>query len=80
MQEPAGAHPNSPGRRHRPERKVEEYRAYLVDQDGHFTGRIDLLCRDEHDARQRAKQLVDGHAVELWQGDQRIERFEPPPR
>jgi len=59
---------------------VQEYRAYIVDQDGHVTGRIDLLCEDEDAARQRVKQLVDGLAVELWQGNQKIERFEPPPR
>lgn len=70
----------STGRRHRPESKVQEYRAYIVDKDGHVTGRIDLLCENEDDALQRAKQLVDGHAVELWQGKQKIERFEPLPR
>ena len=59
---------------------MQEYRAYIVDQDGHVTGRIDLLCEDEDAARQRVKQLVDGLAVELWQGNQKIERFEPPPR
>lgn len=67
--------------RHGPERKVQEhqeYRAYLVDQNGHVTGRIDLVCQDEDTARQRAKQLVDGHAVELWQGDHKIDRFDPP--
>jgi len=30
-------------------------------------------------ARERAKQLVDGHAVELWQGDRKIDRFDHPP-
>ncbi|MCJ9728967.1 hypothetical protein [Bradyrhizobium sp. PRIMUS42] len=59
---------------------MEEYRAYIVDKDGHITSRIDLLCEDEDSARQRAKQLVDGHAVELWRGNAKIEQFEPPPR
>jgi len=35
------------------------------------------MCEDEPDARQRAKQLVDGAAVELWEGPRRIERFDP---
>ncbi|TGN90920.1 hypothetical protein EOW77_0003550 [Bradyrhizobium yuanmingense] len=61
-------------------RKVKEYRAYIVDKDGHVTGRIDLICEDEDVARERAQQLVDGHAVELWQGTQKIDRFDPPPR
>ncbi|MFK4385160.1 hypothetical protein [Bradyrhizobium sp. USDA 223] len=59
---------------------MQEYRAYVVDQDGHFTTRIDLVCADEDSARERAKQLVDGHAVELWQGNRKIDRFDPPSR
>ncbi|MHC4054141.1 hypothetical protein [Bradyrhizobium sp. 25ACV] len=59
---------------------MQEYRAYLIDQAGHITGRIDLICEDEDAARHRAKQLVDGHAVELWCGKEKIERFDPPPR
>ncbi|UPK31322.1 hypothetical protein IVB26_40475 (plasmid) [Bradyrhizobium sp. 195] len=64
----------------RPERKVKEYRAYIADKDGHIASRIDLVCEDEDSARQRAQQLVDGHVVELWRGNEKIERFEPPPR
>jgi len=60
--------------------QVQEYRAYIVDQKGHITSRIDLLCENVEEARQRAKQLVDGDAIELWQGNQKIERLEPPPR
>ena len=37
--------------------------------------RHDLLCADEAAARERAKQLVDGHDVELWQLDRRIAVF-----
>ncbi|RXG86196.1 hypothetical protein EAS61_34025 [Bradyrhizobium zhanjiangense] len=59
---------------------MQEFRAYIVDQSGHVTGRVDLICADEESARQRARQLVDGHAVELWQGNHKIERFDPPPR
>jgi hypothetical protein len=32
---------------------------------------------DEMEARRLAKIAVDGHAVELWQIDRFIERFEP---
>ncbi|UPK28401.1 hypothetical protein [Bradyrhizobium sp. 195] len=57
---------------------MQEYRAYVVGHDGHFTARIDLVCADDDSARERAKQLVDGQAVELWQGNRKIDRFDPP--
>lgn len=56
---------------------MQEYRAYVIGQDGHVIGRIDLQCADESEARRLAKSAVDGHAVELWQRDRFIERFEP---
>jgi hypothetical protein len=54
-----------------------EYRAYVIGADGHIQLRVDLVVPDETTARKRAKQLVNGHAVELWEGATRIERFEP---
>ena len=53
---------------------TQEYRAFIIGRDGHVVYRVDLLC--SKDARQRAKQLVNGHAVELWEGARQIERFE----
>jgi hypothetical protein len=56
---------------------AQEFKAYMIGPDGHISRRIDLLCDSEDDARQRALQLVDGHAIELWQGDRRIAVLEP---
>ena len=56
---------------------MEEYRAYVIGQDGHIINRIDIPCSDEGEARRLAKNAVDGHAVELWQLDRFIERFDP---
>lgn len=56
---------------------MREFRAYILDEDGHITFRIDLQVRDEAEARERAKLLVDGHAVELWEGSTKLDRFEP---
>jgi hypothetical protein len=39
--------------------------------DGHVQRRIDLVA-DENTAKEQAKQLVDGHDVELWQLDRKI--------
>jgi hypothetical protein len=43
------------------------YRAYILGPDGHVQGRVDLLCENDAVAIQLAKQLVDGHDVELWE-------------
>jgi hypothetical protein len=56
---------------------VEEYRAYLIGPDGHIINRVDIRASDQQEARRLAKRVVDGHAVELWQADRFIERFEP---
>jgi hypothetical protein len=56
---------------------MHEYSAYVVGHDGHITQRIDLLCADEADAYQRARELVNDHAVELWQLGRLIATFVP---
>ncbi|MDA9482967.1 hypothetical protein XI07_13200 [Bradyrhizobium sp. CCBAU 11445] len=56
---------------------MREFRAYIIDGEGHITLRIDLEVQDEVEARERAKLLVDGHAVELWEGATKLDRFEP---
>lgn len=44
---------------------MPEYRAYFVGGDGHFTGFEEMVCDDDAAALERARQLVDGHDVEL---------------
>lgn len=56
------------------------YRAFIVDEDGHVQNRVDLVCEDEVEARRLAKRLVDGHDVELWQLDRKIETFRHSPK
>jgi hypothetical protein len=58
---------------------MAEYRAYIVGQDGHFAGCEHMLCPDDFEAINRAKLLVDGHAVELWSGPRFIIRLDPEP-
>jgi hypothetical protein len=45
---------------------MPDYRAYLVGLDGHFVKCEGFSCQDDSQAVARAKQLVDGHDVELW--------------
>ena len=59
-------------------RSMREYKAYFIGPDGRIAGRVDLVCADDDEARERAKDLADSQPVELWQLDRMIERFEPP--
>ena len=38
---------------------------------------IEFICANDEDAKAHAKQLVDGHAVELWEEARMIGTFEP---
>jgi hypothetical protein len=51
---------------------VPDYRVYTLGEDGHIKGRTEIRCPDDEAALEHAKQLADGHAVELWEGDRRI--------
>jgi hypothetical protein len=54
---------------------MDGFYAYIVDPDGHVVSRVDLALENEEAAKERAKQLVDGHDVELWQLDRKIATF-----
>ena len=55
---------------------VNEYRAYTVGGDGHITASRAFKCVDDSEAIVWAKQLVDGHDIELWSGDRFVIRLE----
>jgi hypothetical protein len=52
------------------------YRAYLIGRDGHFMKAVDLVCDDDDGAKKCARQMVDGHDVELWEHDRRVAKFD----
>ena len=54
---------------------MAEYRAYLVDSDGHFSEAVPLICADDAEAMEKAKPLAVGHDVELWQLDRKVLRL-----
>ena len=54
---------------------MPDYRAYIMGPDGHVQNRVELRCDDDVEAIRLARQLVDGHDVELWQLDRHIETF-----
>lgn len=56
---------------------MAEYRAFMIGIDGRFLRAVELVCPDDDAAEEYARQLVDGHDVELWQGDRKITTFKP---
>ena len=58
---------------------VPEYRVYFVGPDGHFLNFKPLICGSDDEALAEAKQLVDGHAVELWSGERFITKVKHEP-
>jgi hypothetical protein len=57
---------------------MPEYRAYKIGHDGRFFGAVELVCADDAEAMEQAKQLVDGHDIELWQLDRMVAKFHKP--
>lgn len=54
---------------------MPEYRAFIVDANGHIIGRHDLVCDSDQEALDLAKLLADGHDVEVWQRERVVSRL-----
>ena len=54
---------------------MAQYRVYIIGRDGHFQDFVPLDCADDDAAMEQAKQLVDGHDVELWELGRKITVF-----
>jgi hypothetical protein len=59
---------------------MTEYKACIIGADGKFMRAIDLVCPDDDTAKEYARQLVDGHHVELWEGERHVTKFEHKPK
>jgi hypothetical protein len=59
---------------------MPQYRAYSISPDGEFRNSVPLECADDATALQKARQLVDGHHVELWQFTRKIATFDHKPQ
>jgi hypothetical protein len=60
--------------------EVSEYRAYVIDKDDHIASFRAFVSDRDADATVWAKQLVDGHDVELWSGDRFVIRLDHTPK
>jgi hypothetical protein len=58
---------------------MSEYRVYVIGVDGHFIKAVLLDCADDKAAIESARQLIDGHDLELWQMDRQVAKFECKP-
>ena len=56
---------------------MPDYYAYLIGVDGRVSQRVPIVCDDDKEAKRLANQMVDGHALELWQENRKIATFEP---
>jgi hypothetical protein len=54
---------------------MRDYRTYVMGPDGHIQDRFEFWSMDDEAAKERAKQYVDGHDVELWHQAQKIAEF-----
>jgi hypothetical protein len=57
--------------------QVNEYRAYVIGDDGHFISFEGFHSRDDGEAIAKARRLVDGHDIELWSGERFVKRLSP---
>ena len=53
-----------------------EYQVYTMGTDGNALKEIEIDRPNDRAAVQYAKQFVDGHDIELWQGDRKVVEFE----
>jgi len=58
---------------------MAEYRAFVIGEDGHIRSSRAFVCVDGTDAVVWAKQLVDGHDIELWSGERFVIRVDRKP-
>ena len=56
---------------------MSDYRAYVVGPDGHFIGVHQIAAADQNAALTKAISLLEGHPVELWNGEEYIGTLKP---
>jgi hypothetical protein len=53
---------------------MSDYLVYFIGPDGHFINFKPLICASDDEALAEAKELVDGHDIELWSGPKLLQR------
>ena len=56
---------------------MREYRVYVLNAGGHVDAPARIITHTDDDAAiQHARQLLDGHDIELWDGPRLVIRLE----
>ncbi len=57
---------------------MRSYRIYTLSRDEHINRppRV-ITCEDDAAVLEEARQLLDGHALEIWDGTRLVGRLEP---
>jgi hypothetical protein len=56
-----------------------DYRVYRIGSNGQFYDAVPLKCTSDDEAIEKARQLVHGRDVELWQLDRKVAAFKSYP-
>jgi hypothetical protein len=51
---------------------MSTYRLNVIDEAGHVVDVYEPECVSDEDAFRRAEELVDQHAIDIWEGDRWI--------
>jgi hypothetical protein len=51
---------------------MPDFRVYFIGDDGHIQGVRELANMTEAEAIEQAKQLLDGHDLEVWEGERAV--------
>ena len=51
---------------------MTDYRVYFLGESGHLFKAVGLDCTNDKAAIEYTKQFIDGHDLELWQGDRQV--------
>ena len=54
---------------------MTEYRVYAIDADGHIVRSTPLICDDDSQAMQQARQLSKDHTLEIWSAERFVARL-----
>jgi hypothetical protein len=70
--------PGSSGPRVRGTLGAWDYRAYVMDREGHVLKPPEIVCcNTDEEAVVLAKQHLEGEPIEVWLGAKRVGRLEP---
>jgi hypothetical protein len=54
---------------------MQDYRVFVINSDGHVIDRFEFWCLDDDEAKEKARQLLDGQDIELWHQARKIAEF-----